>query len=343
MKAYITGKGIISAIGNGEDTLVLPEVNSSYLASQKPNFTKYFEAKQARRTSKILKMGLVAAFDALADNQKDIDGIIVGTGLGCISDSEKFITTLLKYEESMLSPTPFIQSTHNTIAGSIALQLKVHQYNFTYSERIFSFEWTLLDAMMQLEESRGNKRFLVGTADELTENTFNIAKSLNIYRDYEEGKKDILKNKNTSTFAGEHAAFFTLEKEAINAPAVHFVKMFFQQKPSQAFQDILNELAKQGIEQVDTVLMGVNGHQIYDQVYDEVENHFPTSNLAYFKHLCGENLTSSSFAFWLATEIIEKENLPELVTIKKKNNSTQNVLIINHLKKDYLSAIFISK
>ena len=119
--------------------------------------------------------------------------------------------------------------------------------------------------------------------------------------------------------------------------------MFFQQKPSQAFQEILNELTKQGIEQVDTVLMGINGHQIYDQVYDEVENHFPTSNLAYFKHLCGENLTSSSFAFWLATEIIEKENLPELVTIKKKNNSTQNVLIINHLKRDYLSAIFIAR
>lgn len=343
MKAYITGKGLVSAIGNGKDELIFPSISSRYLTSQKPDFTKYFEAKQARRTSKILKMGLVAAFDALANNHKNINGIIVGTGLGCISDSEKFISTLINYDESMLSPTPFIQSTHNTIAGSIALQLKVHQYNFTYSERIFSFEWTLLDALMQINESEENSRFLVGTADELTDNTFNIAKSLKIYKDYKESEKDILNSKDKLVFAGEHAAFFTLEQKATNVPALLFVKMYFQQKPSDAFQNILKELQKQGVEQVDTILIGINGHQIYDQVYNEIESYFPTSNLAYYKHLSGENLTSSSFAFWLATEIIEKDNLPEIITIEKKNKQNNNVLIINHFKKDYLSAIFITK
>ena len=343
MKAYITGKGLVSAIGSGEEPLTLPSVTARYMTCQKPDFTKYFEAKQARRTSKILKMGLVAAYDALGEDKEHINGIMVGTGLGCISDSEKFITALIKYDESMLSPTPFIQSTHNTIAGSIALQLKVHQYNFTYSERIFSFEWTLLDALMQLDEVKTNQRFLVGSADELTNNTFDIAKSLKIYRDYDEDQKDILKSKYNQSFAGEHAAFFTLEKEADNAPVLQFVKMFFQQKTSIAIAEIKAEIEKSNIGTIDTVLMGISGHQIYDQVYEEIENSFLESNLAYFKHLSGENLTSSSFAFWLATEIIEKDELPSIVTITKKTKSNNNVLIINHLKRDYLSAILISK
>lgn len=339
MKAYITGKGLCSAIGDGSMEIQLPETSETYFYAQPPDFTKYFDAKTARRTSKILKMSLVASFDALNNNYEDIDGIIVGTGIGCISDSEKFITTLIQYNESMLSPTPFIQSTHNTIAGSIALQLKKHTYNFTYSERVFSFEWTLLDALMHLTESNAKARFLVGSADELTPNTFAMAEALNLNSAIDENYTDIAHKKSTKVFAGEHAAFFTLCNEPSNNPVLYFVQTHYQKD----FTSQINEIEKElnGIKP-DCILLGINGHIVYDKVYNPFIEHFKESSFAYFKHLCGESLTASSFAFWLALHFLEKKSIPDLTRLSGSGKNINNVLIINHLKKDYLSAIFIS-
>jgi len=342
MKASITGKGIVSAIGDGKEELQLPLAKDGWFPAQKPDFAKYFEAKQARRTSKILKMGMVAAFDALGENQSNLDGIIVGTGLGCIGDSEKFITSLIHYEESMLSPTSFIQSTHNTIAGSIALQLKAHQYNFTYSERIFSFEWALLDALMQINETTSNSRFLVGAADELTVNTFAIAKALGVYQDNSLQIADIKTSKDSNVSAGESACFFTLEQANDKDVSLHFVRMFFQENIVDVMHKIITEIESSGVQTVDCILLGINGHKVYDQVYTKFEEAFPESDVAYFKHLCGESLTASAFAFWLATEILETNQLPKIVCIRKNKTLIRSVLIINHLKKDYLSAMLLS-
>lgn len=339
MKIYITGKGLSSAIGDGSTEITLPDTNQSYFAALAPDFTKYFDAKVARRTSKILKMSLVASFDALHNDYENIDGIIVGTGIGCISDSEKFITALINYNESMLSPTPFIQSTHNTIAGSIALQLKKHTYNFTYSERIFSFEWCLLDAIMHLQDANKTEKYLVGSADELTPNTFDMTEALHLNSPIDNNYTDIVNKKSNKVFAGEHAAFFTLRNSVSKDPVLSFVQMHYQKD----FKTQINEIesALNGIKP-DCILIGINGHQLYDKVYNPFLEHFSESSIAYFKHLCGESLTASSFAFWLALHILENKEVPELAIIKKMNKEIKNVLILNHLKKDYLSAIFIS-
>ncbi|MEZ4916968.1 MAG: hypothetical protein R2836_08290 [Chitinophagales bacterium] len=345
MKIFITGKGINAATGNGTQELALPNSTHTWLEAQKPDFNKYFDAKDARRTSHILKISSVAAFDALGDDKENIDGIMVGTGIGCITDSEKFLISLVEFNESTLSPTPFIQSTHNTIAGNIALKLKIHQYNFTYSERIFSFEWTLLDAILQCHENDGNKRFLVGSADELNEKTFEIAKALNLAIDYNAENAEILNNKHKAPYLGEHAAFFTLSN---NSNTQHFgelvfVKTYFQQNNNQKLNDIVSLLKQSNVQQPDCIILGINGHKVYDKIYDNFTAHFNKSQLAYYKHLCGESFTSSSYAFWLATEILEKAELPKVATIKSNENPIKNVLILNHFRRDYFSAIFIKK
>ncbi|HEY0261599.1 MAG TPA: beta-ketoacyl synthase chain length factor [Chitinophagales bacterium] len=357
MKAvYITGKGLISPVGSdlknlnfAQDASTGSATSSFFLEAEKPDFGKYFDIKQARRTSKILRMAMVAAFDALGNDTQNINGVIVGTGIGCISDSEKFLVSLLQYKEEMLSPTSFIQSTHNTIAASIAMQLKLHEYNLTYSERIFSFEWALLDAMMQVNETPENTRFLVGSADELTEKTFQLGKALNLFRAFDANDADIVHKKHNAFFAGEHSAFFTLEKNdntstgsATNAVKLAFVKLFFERKKEDSFQEILAEIQATGIEKPDCILIGINGQEKYDNIYNEVENLFPKSNIAYFKHLCGESFTASSFAFWLATEMLEKNYLPENIVLKKQSSELKSVLILNHFRNDYLSATLLT-
>ena len=103
--------------------------------------------------SRIVKMGVFAALSCLRNAEVEIpDAIIAGTGLGCLEDTEKFLGSMYTSEEKLLNPTPFIQSTHNTVAGAIALAIKCHGYNATYTHRGFSFESALIDALMQIHD-----------------------------------------------------------------------------------------------------------------------------------------------------------------------------------------------
>ena len=50
-----------------------------------------------------------------------------------------------------LKPTPFIQSTHNTIASMVAIKLRNHGYNITYSHGTNSWQDAILDVTMQIQ------------------------------------------------------------------------------------------------------------------------------------------------------------------------------------------------
>lgn len=132
------------------------------------DYKKYIDANILRRMSRILRMGVACAKECLKKDDEltsfiQPEAIIVGTGLGCLSDTEKFLNTYLTVE-GMLPPTSFIQSTHNTIAGQISLSLGNHAYNMTHTQNSLSFEHSLLDSILTLEE--GKKEVLVGGVDE---------------------------------------------------------------------------------------------------------------------------------------------------------------------------------
>ena len=95
----------------------------------------------ARRMSRILRNAVSCSLAALRDGDVDLpDAIITGTGMGCMENSEKFLIDMCRYGESCLKPSLFMQSTHNTISSQIAIALKCHGYNNTYSHNGISFE-----------------------------------------------------------------------------------------------------------------------------------------------------------------------------------------------------------
>lgn len=71
----------------------------------------------------------------------------------------------------MLKPTLFMQSTHNTLSSAIAIHLKCHGYNITFSQNNKSWAWSLYQARLLLRLGRC-KSMLVGCHDESTQ-TFN--------------------------------------------------------------------------------------------------------------------------------------------------------------------------
>jgi hypothetical protein len=114
--------------------------------------------------SSILRMGIACAKNCMEAIEGEFEAISVGTSLGCLTDTEKFLQTINTTSGDILSPTAFIQSTHNTIAGQISLELKNHSYNMTHTQNSVSFETALLDGLMCIDEGKNN--VFVGIADE---------------------------------------------------------------------------------------------------------------------------------------------------------------------------------
>ena len=127
------------------------------------------DAGLRRRMSRVIKSAVTTAVECIGGVEKidDMDAIITATGWGCLADSERFLRNLIEDKEQMLNPTPFIQSTFNTVGGQIALLRHNHCYNVTYVNRGHSFEDAVLDAIMRIEDEESNN-ILIGAFDEQT-------------------------------------------------------------------------------------------------------------------------------------------------------------------------------
>lgn len=128
--------------------------------------------------SNVLKMSIACSIDCLKQaGLSQPDGIIVGTSMGCCVHTKNFLDKILSANEGLLSPTSFIVSTHNTIAGQISLLLKNHGYNMTHTQNSLSFEQGLIDGMLCINDGCSN--VLVGGADEEEEAIYNMRARLN--------------------------------------------------------------------------------------------------------------------------------------------------------------------
>ena len=168
------------------------------------------DASLRRRMSRIVKMGVACGLKCAEDLPSDsIDGIVTATGLGCLGDTEKFMESIVVNNERLLNPTPFIQSTFNTIGGQIALLRGIHSYNVTYVHRGLSFESALIDAAMQVAD--GKRNVLLGAVDEITASSADIQRRLGMTRDYELGEGANFFVLNTATPGSNRPAILDID------------------------------------------------------------------------------------------------------------------------------------
>ncbi len=156
---------------------------TSYQNLQSDIKTLIPEMNMRRRMSRVVKMGTTTALECLDTFEREtalaVDAIITATWLGCIADSEKFLSNMITAEEQMLNPTPFIQSTFNTVGAQVALLRGKHGYNNTFSQRHASFECALFDATLLLD-SGDARAVLLGLFDEVTPTLTTLAERLGI-------------------------------------------------------------------------------------------------------------------------------------------------------------------
>ncbi len=354
MKAYITSTGVISPqethkAENFPDS-VWEEVNNRLVCIE-PDYRELINPLQLRRMPRILKMGLAAA--RLCINRSggiNPDGIIVGTGLGCLDNLEKFLLDVLDNHEHITSVLPFINSTHNAVAAHIAMLLQNHGYNLTYCHRGLSFESALDDALMNLEEKKAS-HILLGGIDETT-NDFRLLHSYLGYWKKPVSNLLLLEDKSPGSIAGEGSAFFMLSSVPSDDHHVIVDGVYTFITPDSAEEsDIIPEidlfLKNHGTDKRDISLLlaGMNGDTNFDPVYKRLkQNYFsPQTGLAWYKHLCGEYYTSSSFALWLASVILENQVIPKITElISPEKREIEKILIYNHTRNTEHALILVS-
>lgn len=339
MEAYINGVGIISPQKTFDTTEFLSEVieyNTNSLRCIEPSYKNFLNPTLARRMARIIKMSIAASSVCFKDAGVDVpDAIMTGTALGCLEDTEKFLLAIIENDEQFLTPTSFIQSTHNTVSAQIALQLKCMNYNFTYVHKGFSFESALLDGLMTLAEGDA-KHVLVGGHDEMTDKYYRVCDRIGYWKKETVATMDLIKSKTNGSIAGEGASFFILSDRPNNKSyaKIQGIKTIYKPESNSEIEGKILELLKEKglkIEDIDVVIYGINGDARFDHIYyNLINNLFKKSTSAYFKHLCGEYQTSGSFALWLAAMILKKQTIPASILVNSSiHKEIKHVLIYN--------------
>ncbi|MCD1115760.1 beta-ketoacyl synthase N-terminal-like domain-containing protein [Chryseobacterium turcicum] len=348
---YINSAACISV----QDTLnenffsnLKPENSAQILKAIEPNYKQFIPPAASRRMSKTVKMSSVASHFALKEaGIENPDAVIVGTGMGCSQDSEKFLKNVLENNEEFLTPTYFIQSTHNTVAGQIALGLQCHGYNFTYVNTSSSLEFSLLDAQLQINDDEASN-ILVGSTDEQTDRTMELYKLNNTIKKEENFPVDYLNSKTDGVIWGEGSSFFVLGKEKTESTYakltdIQIINQLDLNETQKFIEDFLTK-TQLTTQDIDAVILGFSGDSESDVYYKNASEIFPNSSQLYYKHLSGEFNTANGFSTFMACHILKNQEIPEVMMINNiKKESIKNILLYNHLGGNDHSLVFLEK
>lgn len=288
-----------------------------------------------RRMGKAIRMSVGAAMPILKNNE-NLNGIIIGTANGGMEDCIKFLNQIVQYEEGLLAPGNFVQSTNNAIAAQLGLLSNNKFYNITHVHRGLAFENALLDAIMQTREFPG-KNYLLGGADEISSFNYNIENLAGAYKKEEVSNFELYRSESPGSIAGEAAAMFLVNDKKENAVAGLQGLQILHTANEQLVKEQLQQFIKSnlpGSEKIDLLLSGENGDNRTLKFYTTCESMLNgDSAIARFKHLCGEFPTASAFGLWLTCHILKTQKLP-LHMFKKGSlkNSYRNILLYNNFK-----------
>lgn len=354
MRAYINGTSAISPQPTFDEAAYLQDLvkpEKEYFQALEPEYRQYIDPKLSRRMARIIKMSVAASMKSLQQaglTQPGLaqpEAITIGTGLGCLQDTEKFLTEMVETGEGLLSPTAFIQSTHNTIAGQIALLLGCSAHNFTFVQRAFSFERALEDALLQIHE--GVQQVLLGGVDEVTPNLYKILKQADCIGDVAALSGNGIKE--NRPVWGEGASFFLLS--AAQTPGsfarLDGLKTFYQPEgPAEIIQQVSALLKANHIEAeaVDALMLGYNGYAADDATYDMMHRElFTQQPVLGFKHLCGEYFTASAFGLHLAARSLQHgQEFAQTLLKGSLHKPLNKLLFYNHFQGKYHTLMLLS-
>ncbi len=317
---YISANSCISA----QNTFAESEWNQNIhipkngvLSCIDPDYKIFIDAKMLRRMSRIQRMGLSAALQCLKNSGiEKPDAIVCGTGWGCIESTYTFLNKIFGLQNQEASPAVFIQSTHNTIAAQIALQLSCRGYNNTLTDNDFAFELALDDALIAMDDD-ALQNVLVGGIDELTFELTDILEKI--------------AKPNKLAVLGEGSSFFLVSDKS-NDTTLEIKHFSIQRidKEDNLLQDLI------GRNNISFILSGENENQTYSQLQDLRDAHL--QEVILFKRLSGTYPSAMAFGLWLATDCLQRNLNPKTLNIS--SDKIDNMLIYTQ-SKNGLSCVLV--
>lgn len=305
MELYLNSCGVISGSYN--------DIVSGKRLCKEPDYSSYIQPMQLRRMSKAVRIGIGASRMCMANaGIEKPDAISIGTAMGCLTDTEVFLSKMVEQDEQMLTPTAFIQSTHNTVSGQIALLTGCYGHNLTFVQRGHSFEHALINAQLYLDEHH-DEVVLVGGIDELTENSYKAFRQGGVYTD--------------ELIAGEGAAFFTATSKLSSAQAlcIRAIDCFVAYHADEALDRVVAFKTKNEIAGAHILL---SGRDIVTNVfYNAVKGILDITKECEFKSLCGEYPTATSFAVSMLFDAFGED---------------KKIVLVNHFKQ-YYTCMYIER
>lgn len=335
---YITDSACISPQRTFDDAFFEGDIKvhegDRYIAVE-PAYGQLIPAGLLRRMGKAVRMGVGAGLPLI--QHADIEGIILGTANGGLEDCLKFLNQIVDYNEGTLTPTNFVQSTPNAVAGNLALMSKTTGYNTTHVHKGLAFEAALLDTMLLLEEKRG-KSFLVGSIEEISDYNHNIDLLAGSFKTGHFTSENLFTLDSPGSANGEGAAMFVVAAERTDGAQAQILDVFQGNNLAE------NELAPAATAflqrnhlrpaDIDAIILGISGDNRSDHWYFNLQNTlFEDSNCYTYKNMVGDYPTASAFATWLGAQAIAGKRVPEVCVWAQKNTRTpKHILIYNHYK-----------
>lgn len=327
-----------TALPGGLDTLLPADGNQ--LKAIEPSYDGV-PPGLLRRMGKAVRMGTGTALPLLKDLRPD--GIIIGTANGGMEDCIRFLNQIIDYDEGMLTPGNFVQSTPNAIAGQLGLMTRNQCYNITHVHRGLSFEQALLDAAM-LSMEHPHRNYLVGAVDEIADYNYNIDLLGGWYKKHPQQNKDLYEANSPGSIAGEGAVMLVVNGQPEEAVArLRAIRSWHSTNADDARTNIEAFLQQYTDGNIPLLITGENGDNRLLPYYKTCEKLLPGSAVGRFKHMSGEYPTAAGIALWLTCRLFEGEALPHHFYKKGKENTAGPVLIYNTYKGEQHSLILLSK
>jgi len=301
---------------------------------EEPDYSDLIPRGLLRRMGKASRIGVKVGMPLIEKNP-EIDGIILGTGDGGIEDSLKFVAQIIEYDEGTLTPTNFVQSTPNSLAGTLALMSKNVGYNNTYVDKGLAFEACILDAQLLFEEGSA-ETLLIGNVEQFYIQNYNLEFQDGLYKTQEISSKKLLTSNTEGTVNGEGCAMFVVSKDKTHAVAelVDVTQLSYPTE-SELQGTLLEFLTTNNLntKDIDALVLGYNGDTREDHYYDKMKANFDDGISTFsFKNLCGEYATVMAFATYFATSILQGKKVPEMCQLASPGKPIRNLLIYNHYR-----------
>lgn len=296
-----------------------------------------------RRMSKPVRMGMGAALPLLKTIDAP-DGIIIGTANAGMEDCFYFLRQIIQYNEGLLTPGNFVQSTPNALAAQIGMLKHNTGYNITHVHQGLAFENALTDAAMLIEEYPGNS-YLLGAVDDISTYQYNISLSDGAYKDETIEEENIYNANTKGNIPGEGAAMFAVSGKAENAIAVLVANDTIHTEDENLVKKSLEEFLAQylGDNKVDVLISGENGDNRFAKFYFTCEKIINAeAGITRYKHLTGEYPTASSMAVGIACYLLKHGELPAHMIKKPLPSQVKYILIYNNFNGIQHSFILLS-